>query len=290
MIVVELSGGMGNQMFQYAFGRYLALKHNTELYLDTHYLLDRNSNSDIIFRNYDLSIFNIKATIASENISKEFGHLRSSVVKVKQKLLKSKKLEIVTEKGMTILSDFENLTDNIYLKGYWQNYLYFDSILEVIKEDFSFIEPIDEKSLNLLKEIKQTNSVCLNVRRADFVTNESHRALDVSYFKEAESIISAKVSNPIFFVFSDDIEWCKENIKLEFETHFIEHKYAGKKFKDYLNLMINCTHYIIPNSSFAWWAVWLSNSKNKIVIAPKIWLHSPTIDTHSMCKGDWILI
>ena len=290
MIVVELSGGMGNQMFQYAFGRYLALKHDTELYLDTHYLLDRNPNRDVVFRNYDLSIFNIKSAIASESITKEFGHLRSSVIKAKQKILKPKKLKVVIEHNLDFFSDFKSLEDNLYLKGYWQNYRYFNSILEVIKDDFSFKDPISKNCIPILKKIENNNSVCLNVRRADFVTNDSHRALDVSYFKEAEAVISAQVSNPIFFVFSDDIEWCKENIKLDFETHFIEHKYAGEKFKDYLNLMIYCKHYIIPNSSFAWWAVWLSNSNKSIVVAPKIWCFSPIIKTINMTNKSWTLI
>jgi len=290
MIVVELSGGMGNQMFQYAFGRYLALKHDTELLLDTHYLLDRNPKRDIVFRNYDLSIFNIKASIAPNDISKEYGYLRSPIIKAKQKLIKPKKLQIIVEKNMEFISNFDALPNNLYLKGYWQNFRYFESISNIIKEDFSFIQPIGENCIPILNKIKNCNSVCLNVRRTDFINNSTHKTLDSNYYKKAEQIISKSIKNPVFFVFSDDIEWCKKNINPDYETHFIEHEYAGEKFKDYLNLMSNCKHFIIPNSSFALWAAWFSTNKDKEIILPEFWLYNPIIKTEEVFNHPFIKI
>jgi hypothetical protein len=290
MIVVELSGGMGNQMFQYAFGRYLAHKHNTKLFLDTHYLLDRSPNRTFIPRNYDLSIFNIEENIASEKISSEYGTLRSKLTKAKQKIFKPKELEIITETSMQVLEDIDKISDNVYLKGYWQNNKYFDEVLDTIKQDFSFSKDLSKNCENLMSDIQNSNSVCLNVRRVDFVTNSSHGALKSSYYKNAEEVIKNKVENPVFFIFSDDIEWCKENIKPNYRTVYVEHSFAGEKFKDYLELMLNCKHFIIPNSSFAWWAVRLSPNNNKVVVAPEFWLHNPIIKTKEVFNYNWQIV
>ena len=103
-------------------------------------------------------------------------------------------------------------------------------------------------------------------------------------------MIEQKVKDPVFFIFSDDIEWCKKNIKPKYRTLYIEHNFAGEKFKNYLELMTNCKHYIIPNSSFAWWAVWLNLNKDKVVVAPELWLHKPIIKTSQLFNYNWHII
>jgi hypothetical protein len=130
----------------------------------------------------------------------------------------------------------------------------------------------NERSLELLNDIKNTNSVMLNVRRTDFVNNAFHGTMDVDYYSRAISIINEKVENPKYFIFSDDIEWCKENLNNIDNSVIVDHSYKGDRFGEYLELMKNCKHYIIPNSSFAWWSAYLSENKDKVVIAPKRWL------------------
>jgi hypothetical protein len=99
-----------------------------------------------------------------------------------------------------------------------------------------------------------------------------------------------KVKNPTIYVFSDDLEWCKENLKFESPYKFVEHTYAGTKFQDYLRLMSACRHFILPNSSFAWWAAYLSKYEDKIVTVPPRWLSDPNFDIRSIILKDWNIV
>lgn len=290
MVVVELMGGIGNQMFQYALGRNLAIKNNVPLYLDTKFLLDRSDRPDFVYRDYDLSIFNIEEHFISDNDSKKYNHLRSRLMKVCSQLLPFHKLKYIQEEDCDFNPYVLDQSSNIYLHGYWQNVKYFSSIENNIRRDFTFKNPISTNCEFILHQIKTTNSVCLNVRRTDFVVNRTHGVLENDYYVQAEKILLEKVENPIFFVFSDDVEWCKNNIRLQSEIIYVESIYAGNKYRDYLELMSSCKHFIVPNSSFAWWAAWLSSSPSKIVIAPKVWLHNVNFETKLMAPLDWIFL
>jgi len=96
------------------------------------------------------------------------------------------------------------------------------------------------------------------------------------------------VDNPTFFIFSDDVEWCRKNLNLGYPRHIVDHSHKGYKFTNYMQLMVECKHYIIPNSSYAWWAVWLNKNKNKHVIAPKNWFNDSSIDTTDLVPKNWI--
>ena len=98
------------------------------------------------------------------------------------------------------------------------------------------------------------------------------------------------VANPTYFIFSDDIEWCENNFSFLNNVVFVTHEYAGKKFSSYLQLMINCKHYIIPNSTFAWWAVWLNKGKDKIVIAPNKWYTYYQFNLNDLIPSTWITL
>ena len=137
MIVVELQGGMGNQMFQYALGRHLAIINNTRLYLDTCYLNDRRPKKGFTFRTYDLDIFNIEAEIAPRAISKKYGLHKSIFRKLFNLVIEPKPLRFISEKKFTFNAALLNLKDNIYLNGYWQSEKYFIAIQEIIRIDFS---------------------------------------------------------------------------------------------------------------------------------------------------------
>ena len=136
--------------------------------------------------------------------------------------------------------------------------------------------------------------VSINVRRGDFVqhsvSSSFHGFRGLEYIYDAVNLIKSKVDKPHFYVFSDDIEWCAENIKTDDPLTIVDHTHAGKKFADYLHLMKECKHFIIPNSSFAWWAAWLSENHAKIVIAPKKWLNDSAIDTSDVTPAGWYRI
>lgn len=179
---------------------------------------------------------------------------------------------------------------DIYLEGSWQTEKYFLNCESTIRNDFTFRNPPRQKTMELLDNINECNAVCVNVRRGDFLSNSYHGAMGLDYYKRSESIIREKNSNVHFFVFSDDIAWCQENLRFSVDTTYVSHDYAGEKFSEYLRLMIHCKHFIIPNSSFGWWAAWLSDHTDKIVIAPRKWFNKGPQDTQDLIPEGWLKI
>lgn len=292
MIIVKLWGGMGNQMFQYAFGRCLAFKHATELKLDVSFFDNQKAGKNgHVFRNYDLDIYNIYAKPATENeiFSLSRWGKNELLNKGVNKILGYKK-SFIAEPHFHFSAAVYNSPDNVYLSGYWQTEKYFAEIASLIRTDFTFKDEMNDKAKQLLNSIANTNSVCVNVRRGDFVTNNFHGSYGSDYFTKADAIIKENLSDRTYFVFSDEPDWCEQNLKFDGETVFVSHEFAGIKFQDYLRLMSSCNHFIIPNSSFAWWAVWFNMNKNKIVVAPKLWFNDPTLNTSDLTPSSWFRI
>ncbi len=293
MVIVKLMGGLGNQMFQYALARSLSLHHNVDFKMDSSFLLDRTSNSkDIVIRDYDLSIFNIVENFAT----------LEEVQKLKKKIFNNKRVDLLTKKVLSIkrtyvkephfhfFPEIFTLGPDIYLDGYWQTEKYFLNYENTIRKDFTFKNPPGKNIPELLNKIKDCNAVCVNVRRGDFLVNSYHGAISTDYYERGASIIREKIGNLHFFIFSDDIKWCQQNLKFSDATTYVTHEYAGEKFSDYLRSMIHCKHFIIPNSTFGWWAAWLNNNDDKIVIAPQTWFGSGPKDTQDIIPDNWIKI
>lgn len=299
MIVVRLIGGLGNQMFQYALGRHLAYKNQVQLKLDLHYLLDRRPRPNMVFRDFDLPIFKIKdiddAVATKKEVAKFIGGYNSVWQAWKHRVrIRLHPPNIVREISTSFNPSILDQPDETYLWGFWQSEKYFKSIEAIIREEFQFKHQLNERSYKLADYIKSCNAVCINVRRTDFVDNpESSKILGftgLDYIYRAVHFILTKVEKPVFFVFSDDIEWCKKSIILEHKVQFIDHSYAGEKFQNYLHLMTFCKHYIIPNSTFAWWAAWLNNTSGKIVIVPKKWFADPLQNNRDLIPDHWLKI
>ena len=295
MIIVELSGGMGNQMFQYAAGRALALKNNTELGLDLSFLLDRTPHpkfQNFVFRNYDLDIFNIDAKIVEQS-EIPFWHRNFFSGKVNlwfnyfcHKFVPYTGKEKHFHFDKTIL----DLGPDTYLHGLWQSPKYFQSIESTIRKDFELKAPLSENVSTLMREIVSCESLCVNVRRADFVTNNFHGTFGPEYYDNAVAEIARTNNIDKIYVFSDDIPWCEENLKFPFPTMFVGKEYAGKKFEQYLMLMAACKNFVIPNSTFGWWAAWLSKNSQKKVVVPKRWFGNERIVTDDLVLPEWIRI
>ena len=285
MIIVRLTGGMGNQMFQYAAGRALSLKQGVPLALDTEWLLDRTPRPkflNFVFRNYDLDLFTIDATFAERSDvplmyrSYLVGWAKHGLDFAARKFLRRPGQERNLRFDPKILA----LGPNAYLSGVWQSPSYFESIADVIRKDFMLKAPLSEQSARLKAEVQSCASVCLNVRRGDFVTSDVHGTMGTDYYDRAIAL----------YVFSDDIAWCEANLKFSFPTFFVGKEYKGPKYGEYLELMRACRNFIIPNSTFAWWAAWLSENPDKIVIAPKRWFLIEDIDTSDIVPEEWIRI
>lgn len=288
-------GGLGNQMFQYAFGKFLSVKHKTDLQLDLSYLLDRTPRENFVFRDYDLDIFPIKSQFMSESkLNNLLVNRQKDNIVNRLKGVFNKHLEYVFESQFEFNNKYLDIANHSYLEGYWQSPKYFESISEIIRKDFLLNPDLTDKQVDMYKNIINSNSVCVNFRRADFVTIktaiETHGVIPQIYYEKALDLLKKKNKDLHVYVFSDEIDWCKKHVKFDYPTTFVDHELSGFKFSVYLFLMSKCKHYVIPNSTFAWWAAWMNNNPDKIVIAPKQWFATEEMNkqTIDLIPESWI--
>jgi hypothetical protein len=301
MILVRLQGGLGNQMFQYALGRKLALKNQTQLKLDLSLLLDRTPSKHAVFRDFDLDIFNLDFRLASQEEIVFFNGKRGkNRIEKARNFIKNNFLpnKLVIEKGRQFHSEVLKTENNKCLAGSWQSYMYFEDIKEILKKEFVIKESFLCDTFFAYKTQIESTEVALSihVRRGDYVTNEFYNEilglLEVSYYEKAISNLNLPKSKTRIFVFSDDLNWCKQNLHFEFETTFVDQEHSKKGVASDLALMMLCTHNVISNSSFAWWGAWLGLAENKKVIAPVNWVNKKyknniLIDSPDIVPPDW---
>ena len=285
MVLVKLKGGLGNQMFQYAIGRHLSLKNDSSLRFDISEL-GQHSIHDTK-RNYELHVFNIYGKIAPKLLLLRVNKLnKSKIFKILNLSYKP-----IFQKDMYFDASVLNEKGNIILDGYWQSEEYFNDIRDVLIKDFALTIAPDNINKDMLKRINNSNSVCIHVRRGDYISdniiNAVHGTCSVKYYLSAVNVIEGKVAYPEFFIFSDDPNWCKSNLKLNYPTHYVDINDVSKGYED-LRLMYNCNHFICANSSFSWWGAWLSDNSNKIICAPRKWFVGK--DEGDIVPKDWIRV
>ncbi len=288
MIIVKLIGGLGNQLFQYALAKKIALSNNEDV------LLDITAFEKYKLHKYSLQFFNIDENFAkNEDIELFFPKNKNIFKRIRYKIKKIiLKPQIIKETNSNNLV-FNKISKYSYFDGYWQSEKYFHDIRKELLEDLSITIPLKGKNLNIANKIKSTNSISLHIRRADYVTNlktfNIHGICDLEYYQSAINYMKSKVKNIVIFVFSDDIKWAKENLKTDLEIVFVDHNNADTNYED-LRLMSLCKHNIIANSSFSWWGAWLNQNPGKIVIAPKKWFATNKRDYSEIVPKTWIKI
>ncbi len=296
MITIKLMGGMGNQMFQYALGRQLALKHQTDLVLDLSFLLDRTPRPDFTFRDYNLDIFNLSPVIFKHNKMHQDSFVEKNLKKIEAKFRQIfKKSDIwIREESSVFKEAVLNSPNGSKLQGYWQSEKYFKAIEDVLRQDFTFKNKLCPAAAKMAERVGSVESVAVHVRRGDYVAvktfTDFHGVMTDSYFLPAADLMASKIQNPIFFIFSDDLDWCKQNLILPYPHQFVEHDCDGDKFGDYFALMSFCRHQIISNSSFSWWAAWLNSNPNKVVVAPRRWFKAEHMDDRDLVPESWLRI
>ena len=294
MIVVKLIGGLGNQLFQYAAGFALANYHKTDLFLDTTHL-NNDPKGAYTKRKFELDKFAISGKIADSAVLEQFNFSENKVVTKLKKLAPGLfKQMIFNEHQFTFHANFFKLPATSYLNGYWQSEKYFNSFRDKLTTTITLTEALSEHGQAFDAMITSSNSVAIHVRRGDFISlksaNHFHGFLEMDYYKPAIDLIKSKVNNPTFFIFSDDIEWCRTNFDFISLKEFVDGKALGISTHEELILMSHCKHTIIANSSFSWWGAWLNQNKDKLVIAPKNWFADKTIDTNDLIPSSWIKI
>ena len=290
MIITKLEGGLGNQMFQYAIASILAKKKNAAILIDTNFFNQTEKNQGFTPRNFELSIFNNSYIQASES---EIGYFQqlSFIDKIKKKCGFNYP-KIYSEASFSFDEKVLSINLPVYLKGYFQSYKYFIGYENVIKNDFAFpIDKLDSINKKLWLTIKQTNSISIHIRRGDYVNDKNtqgyHGNCSLDYYKDAIALLASKINDVNLYFFSDDTDWVKEQFEnISYPKVFVNNT-GENSWKD-MCLMSSCHHNIIANSSFSWWAAWLNEHSNKMIIAPKKWFVNAEINTNDLIPREWI--
>lgn len=291
LVVAQLMGGLGNQMFQYAAGKALALRLDAEYEIDLSWF---RCMGDCTPRNFGLNAFNISTQeFAKQEFCSKPSILRRATTFLSRQILDSS-IVVVHEPHFHYWAGFEKLSGRIFLLGYWQSERYFKNIANVIRDDFMFPSFQSNQSHELYKKIKSSkNSVAVHVRRGDYINKPAAITLHggccpPSYYKDSINYIKEKSNKLNLYIFSDDPSWVKDNFDPHGHATTIvdvpEHIKAP--YHD-MHLMSLCRHHIVANSSFSWWGAWLSRQEG-IVCAPRLWFSDLNIDTRDIYPETWI--
>jgi len=293
LIIVRLNGGLGNQLFQYAVAYSLAIKNQDVMKID---LINQSYfGYSASPSGHEVMNFNIQAQIASadevESFRTPYGALSSIKRIFNQKVLKRYyhdwHPEIMALKG------------DVYLDGYFQSSQYFSQVSDQLCQEFTLNRSLITNCLDICNLInKERCSVSVHVRRGDYVNNPRNKVLrDIcspDYFYEAINRLELEFNDVTLIVFSDDIEWVKNNLTWKANTIFISDMLGRNRgslsASEELFLMSNCHHNIISNSTFSWWGAYLNQNKKKMVIAPSLWNRSQIFNHKNIIPTGWILV
>lgn len=300
MIIVKLIGWLGNQMFQYAIGRALSIKHNRPLLFDISYA-SAHPDSRL---HYALSPFTIQWTIADKkHIPRYYKYFNSPLLnrlrypicfiakKLDSRHIIENPYHPIIRKWMFdfnphISSIVGKHKDYVYLEWFRQSEKYFDSIQDTIREDFTLKNPLDDHAnKETIHAMNNTNAVSFHIRRTDYIWSYLGGIATEDYYQRAVTYIKDKISDPTFFVFSDDIARCRENLDLWAPSHYIDRNTGADSYKDII-LMSYCKHNIIANSTFSRRGAWLNPNPHKIVIAPKT--RHQNLDYRDTIPNTWV--
>lgn len=289
-MITRLDGGLGNQLFQYAAGLALAEKLAAPLKIDLT-ALARDP-----LRRFELANFRISAAVASPEEIGAFVTRPSRAQRAWGRLAVA--LGIGDHRvafreyryGYNRL--FAAIRRPVYLSGYWQSERYFSAIADQLRAELTPVAGLSPASRQVLAEIESCPAISIHIRRGDYLTNPAAAALlglcPLEYYAAAVARLAAQVADPCFFVFSDDPQWARDNLKIDYPVRFVEANGPERGVED-MWLMKSSRHHIIANSSFSWWAAWLNDRPDKIVIAPRRWFSDPrrNRDTADLIPPVW---
>ncbi len=285
-VVVSLYGGLGNQLFQYAAGLALAQQNHAELILDLSWFETVKTSAKVTHRNYALFPFKLEhKTLPLTRSSRFYYRLaRRFSFAIKDSL----GIPIYFEKHFHFDHNLKQLQLPVHLDGYWQSYRYFEWIKPLLIKTIAQAGQLDPLNQAMLLSIQSCHSVCIHVRRGDYVTNQSaanhHGTCSLTYYRTAIKQMAA--SSVKFFIFSDDIAWVKAHLPITQEHAYVDINDDQGVHLD-LWLMCACQDFIIANSSLSWWAAWLSQHPEKHVIAPASWFASDKQMTQDLIPATW---
>ncbi len=285
-VVAKIAGGLGNQLFQYAMGRAIAIEKNIPLWLDISFF-----NNDVSYnRVYILNQFDIKADKILFEPYLDMKYLNRLVGLYKRIDKYKKKKHKIFLNEPNFLDDskasmenyfaggpchrfdsslISNVSNYIVLDGYWQSENYFKRIKNVLLEDLKITAEIPEDIQSYGGYLESSNAVAIGIRQyTDSEASSNHFKLTKDYYDKAISIIVKKIKNPHFFIFTLETQWAKDNIQTDFPVTIISPNTSNEAAYQDLYLLSKCKHFIIANSTYHWWGAYLAQNEEKIVIAP----------------------
>jgi hypothetical protein len=302
LILVRFTGGLGNQMFQYAFAKSIASKNNTELKFDVSLLGGDSNVKDLVVRHFDLDVFLLQEQWASKDeIVKFNGYDQPNLLqKVKYKIKRfSNKFPLIIQNGHDFnIEQIKGIGSSACIIGRWQSEDFFKENSETIKKafDFSHFTP-NTYSKEIVKQMKNGVAVAVQVRRGDYVTHPIYSkqigALNKQYYLDAIELLTTYLSTGIpvtYYFISDDINWCKKNFNFMQNAFFVEQEKSKNGYVSDLWLLTQAQHSIISNSTFSWWGAYLGETSESIIIAPKNWLREKNASSNQFVPARWIKI
>jgi hypothetical protein len=286
-------GGMGNQMFQHAAARAIARHHNCELRYDLSYMGHADQGT---VRDFELHHFRGCAAPLNQMEGLRFGSqyrapiFRRGLARLVRSINPHGWYE---EPDIAFDPDSATIADNSVVVGRFQSYRYFEDIVDLIRSDFEMVTLVSGRCVELCKQARDAPSVGLHVRRTDYVDSEAYRqviqALPLEYYARAldciREILGTKVQ---LYIVSDDIAWCREQPIFRVAHTFVDLAQAAHPHIEEFEVLRSCRHFIISNSTFAWWAAWLGAAEDKQVIAPASWSHNPEFDSPDRVPNGWL--
>ena len=282
-IKIKLSGGLGNQMFQFATGYSLAKSKNVDLYLDLSWFNRRHLHNGFEL-NKVFDIFS-RVSILNNDFSFRSFNFKEFLNKI------DITYQIFNEPHFNYTPEITNISDHCFLKGYWQSENYFKDYFDDIKKIFSFNKVLDKFNSKIVEEIYKNNSISLHIRRGDFLLkkNENHQTDLKNYYSSTINEASKLYINPKFFVFTDDPKWVSKNFIVNDNYIVVNINQGANSFLD-MYLMSLCKTNIIANSSFSWWGAWLNKNDDKNIFAPKNWFNDKSIHINTLIPSSWKII
>lgn len=283
MKLVKLWGGLGNQLFQYSFGEFLKKETNEEvIYVNAFGVCDLS--------NLPLSAFN--CVLSQNSTGKYFSNYFNGSYRFNRKVLQFLPFlsnKIIVENLREAFS--KNSLQYILFDGYWQDLSFIDFNRYALQALFTLRDETILTQTDFSDLINNCDAaVSIHIRRTDFLASSYHNVLTLEYYQKAMHQIVERVQNPIFFIFSDEIFWAKNNFSLNKNTYFVSSQNSHQSMLTDFHLMSICKHHIIANSTFSWWPAWLNNHEDKIVIAPKNWYKFNNELANRILPKEWIML
>ena len=281
MVIIRIQGGLGNQMFQYALYRKLQFLQR-KVKVDTSWYL---SNTVEAQRLLELKSFPINLHECSRW---EKWLKYNTFTRAIEKRFRTIKI-LYKEKNSGFYLPEILRSKHVFLDGYWQSEKYFYDIREILLKDFTFPISVTDKEETILERIQKTNSVSIQIRRGDYLNHMDKygNICTKEYYYKAIQYMEKKQDSLMFYIFSDDMDWAKKILDSYKNVYFVELGNETDCIHD-MKLMASCKHNIIANSSFSWWASWLNQNPEKIIIAPCKWQNGNTCQ--DIWCSDWIRV